>query len=52
MHPSVVNGVMIANGGWGTQVLSDPALEDLTVEILRQYDIQPDAEMDGRPVFD
>lgn len=52
MHPSVVNGLMIANHAWGQPVLADPALEDLTVEILRQYDIQPDAEMDGRPVFD
>ena len=52
MDPSVVAGTMIANDAWGALALDDPRLEDLTVEILRQYDIQPDPGMDGRPVFE
>lgn len=48
MDPSVVNGVLITNG---SLALSDPRLEDLTVEILRRYGIAPDGSMGGRPVL-
>jgi hypothetical protein len=32
--------------------LDDPRLEDLTVEILGFYNVQPDDSMKGRPVLD
>ena len=48
MDPRVVAGTLLTNA---RIALADPRLEDLTVEILRQYGVQPDPEMDGRPVF-
>ena len=48
MDPSVVAGLLITNGDLA---LDDPRLEDLTVEILRRYDIQPDDSMKGRPML-
>ena len=49
MHPSMVRGTLLTN----LKVENcEPRLEDLTVEILRKYDIQPDDSMIGRPVFD
>ncbi|MDP6954478.1 MAG: alkaline phosphatase family protein, partial [Planctomycetota bacterium] len=48
MAPDVVAGVMLSN----LPVLDGAhALEDLTVEILRQYDIKPVAGMNGHAVF-
>jgi len=49
MDPRVVAGTLLTNG---RVALEDPRLEDLTVEILGQYDVQPDAAMDGRPVLE
>jgi predicted AlkP superfamily phosphohydrolase/phosphomutase len=49
MAPEVVEGTLLTNG----KVLSGMhKLEDLTVEILRQYGIQPGADMRGRPVLE
>jgi len=48
MAPSVVPGVLITNG---EVVLEDPRLEDLTVEILSQYGIEPTPGMVGRQVL-
>ena len=49
MHPSVVQGVLLTNA---RVALEDPRLEDLTVELLKQYSVDADAAMDGRPVFE
>lgn len=48
MDPRVVSGVLVTNMEVS---LDDPCLEDLTVELLRQYGIDPDPAMDGRPVL-
>ncbi|MEY2784276.1 MAG: hypothetical protein RL277_480 [Planctomycetota bacterium] len=49
MAPEVVEGTLLTNG----KVLPGThKLEDLTVEILRQYGIQPGADMRGRPVLE
>ncbi|MCP3919814.1 MAG: hypothetical protein GY711_30125 [bacterium] len=48
MAPQVVNGILITNA---EVAIDDPRLEDMTVEILKQYDVETDAAMDGRPVF-
>jgi len=48
MDPRVVSGTLLTNR---SIALEDPRLEDLTVEVLGQYDIKPDAEMNGRPVL-
>jgi predicted AlkP superfamily phosphohydrolase/phosphomutase len=48
MAPEVVKGSLMTNG----EVLPGAhGLEDLTVEILKQYGIAPDAEMHGGPVL-
>ncbi len=49
MDPSVVQGTLLSNR---PVRVSDPRLEDLTVEILRFYDLQPGDGMLGRRVFD
>ncbi len=49
MDPSVVPGMILTNG---TLSADDPRLEDMPVEILRQYGIQPDESMIGHPVLD
>jgi predicted AlkP superfamily phosphohydrolase/phosphomutase len=49
MDPSVVCGTLLSNR---PVLLDDPRLEDLTVEILGFYDVQPDESMRGRPVLD
>ena len=48
MDPRVVSGVLLTNGQVG---LEDARLEDLTVELLRQYGVQPSPGMVGRPVL-
>lgn len=48
MAPSVVQGTILTNREITAEL---PRLEDLTVEILRTYGIQPDPEMTGVPVF-
>ena len=48
MDPSVVLGTILTNREIAAEL---PRLEDLTVEILRTYGIQPDPEMTGVPVF-
>ena len=52
MDPRLVPGTLLASQGWGRLLLEDPRLEDVTVEILRQYGIPPVPGMIGRPVFD
>ena len=49
MAPDVVAGTLMTN-----RVVRDGehALEDLTVEVLRQYGIQPGAELKGHPVLE
>jgi predicted AlkP superfamily phosphohydrolase/phosphomutase len=49
MDPSVVAGTLLSNR---PVRLDDPSLKDLTVEILRYYNVQPDESMKGRPVLD
>ncbi len=49
MDPGVVAGTLLTNG---PVVNENPRLEDLTVEILRIYGIQPGPGMTGRPVFE
>jgi hypothetical protein len=49
MDPSVVRGTLLTNR---PVRLESPRLEDLTVEILSFYDVQPDESMKGRPVLD
>ncbi len=49
MDPSVVAGTLLSNR---PVRLDDPNLKDLTVEILRYYNVQPDESMKGRPVLD
>jgi predicted AlkP superfamily phosphohydrolase/phosphomutase len=49
MDPSVVRGTLLTNR---PVRIDDPRLEDLTVEILGFYDVQPDDSMKGRPVLD
>lgn len=49
MDPRVVSGTLLTNGVVKNQ---SPRLQDLTVELLRQYEIEPDPLMDGRPVFE
>ena len=48
MDPSVVLGTILTNREITAEL---PRLEDLTVEILRTYGIQPDPDMTGVPVF-
>ena len=48
MDPSVVRGTILTNR---TLAIDDPRLEDLTVEILRTYGIDPDEAMIGRRVL-
>lgn len=48
MDPSVVAGTLLTNR---RIALSDPRLEDLTVEILTTYGIEPEKAMTGRPVL-
>lgn len=49
MHPDVVPGILISN-----RPVRDGKfkLEDLTVEVLRQYGIEPPESMKGSPVLD
>lgn len=48
MVPDVVPGILLSNGA----VVHGPKrLEDLTVEILKQYGIEPEAGMRGSPVL-
>lgn len=49
MAPEVVEGTLLTNGKVRPGAHK---LEDLTVEILRQYGIQPGADMRGRPVLE
>lgn len=49
MAPQVVAGTLLTNGRVRA---GDHALEDLTVEILKQYGIAPSPEMDGEPVLE
>jgi hypothetical protein len=48
MAPDVVKGSLMTNG---TVLPGDHRLEDLTIEILKQYEITPDVEMHGGPVL-
>jgi predicted AlkP superfamily phosphohydrolase/phosphomutase len=48
MAPDVVKGSLMTNG---TVLPGAHGLQDLTVEILKQYGITPDAEMRGAPVL-
>jgi hypothetical protein len=48
MAPEVVPGVLLTNGALAEGA---PCLEDLTVEILRQYGIAPAPGMRGSPVL-
>jgi hypothetical protein len=48
MAPEVVPGVLLTNG---TVLPGEHGLEDLTVEILRQYGIAPADGMRGAPVL-
>jgi predicted AlkP superfamily phosphohydrolase/phosphomutase len=48
MDPRVVSGILLTNGQVG---LEDARLEDLTVELLRQYGVAPAPGMVGRPVL-
>ncbi len=49
MAPEVVEGTLLTNGKVRAGAHK---LEDLTVEILRQFGVQPGAEMRGRPVLE
>ncbi len=49
MDPSVVNGTILSNH---QLAVGDPRLEDVTVEILHTYGIEPDPEMTGRPILE
>jgi predicted AlkP superfamily phosphohydrolase/phosphomutase len=48
MDPSVVPGILLANR---PVPAGEHRLEDLTVEILRQYGVTPGEGVNGRPVF-
>jgi predicted AlkP superfamily phosphohydrolase/phosphomutase len=48
MAPDVVKGTLMTNGN---VLPGDHRLEDLTVEILKQYAITPEIEMHGGPVL-
>lgn len=48
MDPSVVLGTILSNRRLAAE---NPRLEDLTVEILRTYGIDPDPAMTGQPIF-
>jgi energy-converting hydrogenase Eha subunit B len=48
MSPEVVKGTLLTNG---SVVASSPLLEDLTVEILKQYGIGAEPGMRGAPVL-
>lgn len=48
MDPSVVGGTILTNRPLGVE---RPRLEDVTVQILHTYGIEPDPEMTGRPIF-
>jgi len=48
MSPDVVKGSLMTNG---TVLPGEHRLEDLTIEILKQYGITPDIEMHGGPVL-
>jgi predicted AlkP superfamily phosphohydrolase/phosphomutase len=45
---AAVPGVLL---GTRTPRLADPGLKDLTVTILKEFGLQPDAAMTGRPVY-
>ena len=48
MAPEVVPGILLTNG----QVREGShALEDLTIEILKQYGVEPGEGQDGHPVL-
>jgi hypothetical protein len=49
MHPDVVPGILLSN-----RPVRDGKfkLEDLTVEVLRQYGIEPPETMKGSPVLE
>lgn len=49
MSPQVVAGTLLTNGRVRA---GEHALEDLTVEILKQYGIEPPSGMDGEPVLE
>jgi hypothetical protein len=49
MDPRVVAGTLLTNAPVAN---ASPRLEDLTVEILRIYGIQPAPGMKGQPVFE
>jgi len=49
MSPEVVAGTLLTNGRVRA---GEHALEDLTVEILKQYGIEPPPGMDGAPVLE
>lgn len=46
MHPSVVAGTLLTNAALDR---TDLRLEDVTAEIFRQYDVDPERAPDGRP---
>lgn len=48
MDPSVVRGTILSNR---SLAVDNPRLEDLTVQILHTYGIDPDPAMTGQPVF-
>jgi len=48
MAPDVVKGSLLTNG---SVLPGDHRLEDLTIEILKQYEITPEVEMHGGPVL-
>ncbi len=45
---ATVPGVLL---GTRTPRVQDPQLKDLTVTILKEFSMQPDAAMKGRPVY-
>jgi predicted AlkP superfamily phosphohydrolase/phosphomutase len=49
MAPEVVAGTLLTNG---TVLPGEHSLEDLTVELLKQYGIAPGADLIGHPVFE
>jgi predicted AlkP superfamily phosphohydrolase/phosphomutase len=49
MAPEVVAGTLLTNGSIAD---GEHSLRDVTVEILKQYDIQPGAGMRGHPVLE
>jgi hypothetical protein len=49
MSPDVVQGILMTNGKVRA---GEHQLEDLTVEVLNYYGINPDADMKGHPVLE